>query len=320
MLSLPTIKTKIYDNSMNGNIFTQEKVTHKINFNTYYKTIKLIEADYTLEELTMSFYEIGPTYSIESFPNDLWCAEVFVEGNSKLEQALKLLNDFAKTHNCIFDFTTEKIEDKDWVSEVQKNLAPIEIDRFFISSQAKIAECPNDKTPIIIDAGRAFGVGSHQTTKGCIKAMLDIAPKQHLHNILDMGSGTGILSIIASHIWPQAKVQGYDIDEIATGVASANALINQVSNCSFITNSGYEGLNNKEQFDLVISNILAQPLINFASDLKDVTIPGSFIILSGFLLNQEDKVIQAHQNNSFSLIKKYAIEDWSIIVMQKQNS
>lgn len=297
--------------------FSQSKTTYKISFSTYYKDIEAFENLFSKDDLNISFYEID-SKTIESLPYDIWCFEVFFNQQPNIA-ILTQIKDFAEVHTLkiLSDINLEKVEDQDWVSFYQSNLKPIEIGRFFISARDHKEFCPPHKKGIFIDASRAFGTGEHHTTASCIEA-LEKLTDQYFNNILDIGSGTGILSFAAESIWPNARILGCDIEEAAVMIAQNNADFNN-SKVIFYQNSIDNILSSQFQdlkFDLVISNILADPLVELAPKIRQLTTKNAYVILSGFLESQRQKVFSAFEENGFELNGIIQKEGWVTIIIK----
>src|SRR3954471_2086985 len=126
--------------------------------------------------------------------------------------------------------TVERVEDRDWVTLSQQGLEPIRAGRFFVHTPVHRDAVPEGAFALEIDAGRAFGTGQHETTSGCLVALSRLkASGIAFSNLLDLGTGTGLLAFAALRLWPNAKAAASDIDPIAIEVAEENAAINAVS-------------------------------------------------------------------------------------------
>jgi len=209
------------------------------------------------------------------------------------------------------------IEDIDWVAESQKNFESVVTGRFFIHASWNKGDIPDDLIPIEIDPQRAFGTGSHETTKGCTLAMQELR-NHDFKNILDMGCGSGILAIIAKKLWPEAKIFAVDNDPVCIETTAENASINSVILKTMVSD-GYDSgfVKDNSKYDLIISNILAAPLIEFSPKAADSLTDGGIIILAGLLNKDADEVIKAHEDCGFILESKKDINGWTIIVMKK---
>ena len=208
------------------------------------------------------------------------------------------------------------IENQDWLKLCYENFQPIRVEQFFIHSSYAPETVPADMIGLKIDAATAFGSGEHQTTKGCLSAVHHIMSKHKMDDILDMGCGSGILGLCAALKNKEAHVLGVDIDENATQVANNNATLNAVHNFKALTSAGFNNLNLK-QYDLIIANILARPLIDMASDMYTYLKPNGYIILSGLIERQQQDVLEAYEAFGFQNINIINIDSWITITLQK---
>jgi ribosomal protein L11 methyltransferase len=137
--------------------------------------------------------------------------------------------------------------------------------------------------------------------------------------ILDMGCGSGILSLAAARLW-RGQVVAVDIDPEAVNVTRRNARINGVARHIVAgAGNGYAApvMARQAGFDVIVSNILARPLRRMAPDLARALNPGGYAVLSGLLQRQAPAVIAAHQAQGLRLVKRYPIGDWQSLVMKK---
>ncbi len=205
------------------------------------------------------------------------------------------------------------MENKNWLLECYQSFKPLSIGKYYIYGSHIDEKVPAGMIPLQIDAATAFGTGEHQTTNGCLTALneLDFVPNK----VIDVGCGSGILSMAYAKTFNK-KVDAVDIDPESVRVATENAKINGLSDlmCVWLSN-GYQDV--KDTYDLVLCNILARPLMDMASDLKAHLNEGGIAILSGFLNRQERWVLKAHTDIGFKFIKRYRVNGWSTLVIQK---
>ena len=306
-----------------NNPFSQPKITHKICFNTNYQYIELFEKFFPEDEiLGISTYEIE-SQTIEAEPDDIWAFEVFVEQEPNLPTIQKELQNYAAKNklNIISNISVKAIEDKDWIKEYQEQLEPLEIGRFFITSSLRKQSCPKDKTPIYIEASRAFGTGDHATTSLCIKAMEELENSE-LRNIFDIGTGSGILSFAAAKLWPSAQILACDIEEVSIKVAKDNQSFNN-SNIEFYQNNSTSlniPKNWDNSFDLIVSNILANPLISMKNSIKSLCHNNTKVILSGFLDYQQQEIEKHYKSIGFAIEKVFSENKWVALVLKTQTN
>lgn len=206
-----------------------------------------------------------------------------------LEQNADVVNmvaDAALELNHTFDYQEEIVDDQDWVRLTQSQFTPIEItpNLFIVPSWHDI---PNpDALGIILDPGLAFGTGSHPTTFMCLQWIADNVKPEH--EVLDYGCGSGILAITAKKVGA-IRVDGVDIDPQAIESSLYNASNNQV-----VVNFSLPNSFVAHQYDVVIANILSNPLRMLASALASYVKPSGQIILSGILANQIDEMCEIY--------------------------
>lgn len=209
----------------------------------------------------------------------------------------------------------EVLPDIDWVQHSLEGLNPVRAGRFFIhGSHDRDKVMPNDLA-IEIEAGQAFGTGHHGTTVGCLELLAEVMASEKPQNALDLGTGSGILAIGMALIAP-IRILATDIDPIAINVAKENFALNGVSDT--ITAITATGLDDNEiassaPFDLIVANILANPLIELAPQMVPAKAKNGSIVLSGILEEQHDRVVKAYQDQGAKYIKTLHHEGWVAI-------
>ena len=161
----------------------------------------------------------------------------------------------------------------------------------------------------------AFGDGNHPTTQGMMQLLNELRYERQLvcRNILDMGCGSGILSILAAQLWPDAKVLAADIQEEAVQMTQQHAMMNKVSHVIEAGRSdgcSHPKIAARAQFDLVIANMLAEPLMTHAAALVDHTKHGAVLLVSGVLDWQEAQIRQAYESLGMRAIEANQIGEW----------
>ena len=224
------------------------------------------------------------------------------------------------------EWLIEPLPEKDWLAESYKTFPPFEIGPFFIHGSHYDGDLPANKKPLQIDAATAFGSGEHGTTKGCLEAMIELKDQGHCPwNVLDMGTGSGILAIAAWKLW-KTPILAVDNSEEAVRVAAHHQELNGVSNASSamtcLLGDGFNTseVENKKPFDLIIANILAGPLIDMAPALTKVADENAHIILSGMLVEQADEVWNAYKKQGLKKQNQINHGEWSTLVLQNTAS
>jgi len=219
------------------------------------------------------------------------------------------------------------IPEEDWVTLSQSGLEPIHAGRFFVHTPYNADHVPTGMTGFLIDAGRAFGTGHHETTTGCLM-MLDRMKRGGLRfdDIADIGTGTGLLAFAARALWPAAKIVASDIDPVSIEVTAENAVVNGIplgrgrNQIELIVAAGlaHRRLKARLPYDLLIANILAGPLIELAPVLGRAVLPGGSLILAGLLDSQAEAVAQAYRRQGFYLADRIVLGDWPTLRLVKR--
>lgn len=212
-----------------------------------------------------------------------------------------------------------KLPRRNWVLESRKGLPPIEAGPFFIHGEHDRDKRPEGKIALEIDAGMAFGTGRHETTMGCLKALLRLRKAHRFKRPLDIGTGTGILAFAAWHLFGRPVLAG-DNDKDAVRVARENAMLNGLKKTVKIVRSdGYRApaIRNGGPYDLITANILANPLIALAPDLRRHLARNGRAVLSGLMNEQARSVLAAHEAVGLALDFRIRLGEWSVLVLKR---
>lgn len=207
--------------------------------------------------------------------------------------------------------------EKDWVAESERSLPALHVGPYFVFG-SHIREAPPPKSiSIKIDAGLAFGTGNHETTQGCLQALEHVFADGMPDNPIDIGTGSGILAIaIAKRC--DVNVLASDIDPVAVDVARENAGINGVGDriaCLVSEGVEDEGIRTSAPYDLVVANIVANPLIALAGGIEKILSAKGWVILSGILNGQADDVAAAYAAHSLGVKEKIALGNWTTLLL-----
>ncbi|MBK7422006.1 MAG: 50S ribosomal protein L11 methyltransferase [Propionivibrio sp.] len=183
-------------------------------------------------------------------------------------------------------FTQEDVAEQNWVQLTQSQFDPIRVSgRLWIVPSWHQAPDP-EAIILVLDPGMAFGTGSHPTTRLCLE-WLERSVTPGL-SVLDYGCGSGILAIAAAKLGA-ADVLGVDIDLQAVSAATSNAERNNVSACFVDSAQEIKG-----QFDIVVANILSNPLRALAPAICSHVRPGGKLALSGILAEQSEELLATY--------------------------
>ncbi|QAY77647.1 50S ribosomal protein L11 methyltransferase [Sphingosinicella sp. BN140058] len=258
---------------------------------------------------------------------DVWRLDAYFAGPPSAEMLamLKSLAPSAAGQEPL----VEQVEERDWVTLSQQGLEPIRAGRFFVHTPAHRDSVPADSIAFEIDAGRAFGTGQHETTSGCLVALSKLKDQGiSVSNLIDLGTGTGLLAFAAMRLWPAARAAASDIDPVSIEVTEENAGINAVrlgrirGQLELAVAAGLEHprLRQRAPYDLIIANILAGPLIELAPSVSKALEAGGRLILAGLLDSQADAVAAAYRRHG--LMQSFRVEhgEWPTLVMRKRRS
>jgi ribosomal protein L11 methyltransferase len=241
-----------------------------------------------------------------------WRLDAYVEDEpdaAMLDAIRALVPSAAGTDPVVTPLTAQ-----DWVTLSQQGLEPIREGRFVVHTSAHPVDPPAGGRAFLIDAGQAFGTGHHATTSGCL-AMLDGLADREFTNVIDVGTGTGLLAFAAAHLWPGARVTATDIDPAAVEVTRENASRNGVAMPTLIVADGAldAAITAGAPYDLVIANILAGPLVSMAPELAAIAAPHAMIVLAGLLETQRGEVVAAFEGCGARLEAVDRRGDWTIL-------
>ena len=219
----------------------------------------------------------------------------------------------------------EQLGDHDWLTLSQQSVEPIDAGPFYVHTPDFP---PRDEAiNFAIPAAQAFGTGHHPTTAGCLETLAAMkASGMVVHDLADIGTGTGLLAFAGLALWPYARATGSDIDPVCGPVVEDNARLNAVplgperGEMTMVIAGGMRDplLELRGPYDLLIANILAGPLVELAPDFAQAVKPGGSVLLAGLLTTQEPQVRRAYRRAGFRIAARLERGDWSILWLRKR--
>jgi len=255
--------------------------------------------------LAVSRFEDGPVN---------WRVEAYFEDAGARAAIDPLLTGVALSGPLVF----ERVPPTNWVRHVEALLSPVAAGRFLIYGPHDRDKAVGHPLAIEIEAGEAFGTAHHGSTEGCLFAIGHVVPGLAPKDVLDLGTGTGVLAIAVAKLQPEARILATDIDPRSVEIAAENAGKNGVGlNIEALLATGLEHpqLSGPQQFDLVIANILAGPLIDLAPGIARALRPRGRIILSGLLDKQAAEVLHAYRRAGADEINRVTRGEWVTLVL-----
>ena len=208
------------------------------------------------------------------------------------------------------------VEERDWTEEWKKSYRSFPIaDSFFVIPSWEDCSCPDDRLPIRIDPGQAFGTGTHETTQLTMEALERwIEPTQV---VLDLGTGSGILAV-ASRLLGAERVFACDIDPVATHVANANIARN--SGRDVFTFCGSLDAVGGDCIHLLLGNLTADVIMTLFPEFERVLRPHGLAILSGILREQREDVRETVARHRFNVFEEITQGEWLAMIVEKHGS
>lgn len=218
--------------------------------------------------------------------------------------------------------TVEDTEDTEWLYNWKTYFKPFRLEENIIIKPTweKLEDKKPEDIVIELDPGIAFGTGSHDTTKLCVRQL-----KKYMKagfEVLDVGCGTGILGMIALRLAAGA-VLGLDIDPLAVRVSRENRAQNKISEAAFVIRQGNLLEDAKlaaslhGQFDIVTANILAEVIVPLCGVASPMLRENGIFITSGIIRAKEDEVRQALIKNNFKIVSTDYMGDWVSFAAEK---
>lgn len=285
---------------------------------------RLLEA--CLEMVSDERGAFAPTISyFEQRDNPFWRVEVFFPEAPEDDFVAAVI---ARASLEDWSYTLDPVEDRDWVSESQKLLAPVEAGRFFVFGSHDADKSKPDKINLQIDAGQAFGTGKHETTAACLEVLDALANEISPTSMLDLGTGSGVLALAGQKVWPEMRIIASDIDPIAIDVTQDNIRINHGTaraietsdaGIALITVAGLDApaFGGEKPFNLITANILAGPLVVLAGDITGALAAGGTLVLSGLLVTHEKEVLEPYLDRGLVSLGRVEKGEWLALTLRK---
>lgn len=262
-----------------------------------------------------AFEENASTASWAATP---WMVEVYF-GHAPDEDNVRALVACAVGDDLAKNVTFGRVEKKDWVASSLEGLSAVRAGRFLVHGAHDRARGKANDIAMEIEAALAFGTGHHGTTRGCLLFIDEILKRRRPQNVLDIGSGTGVLAL-ATALALHRPVAAGDIDPDAVAAARKNAILNGAGpwlRPVVARGAAHPSLDKKRRYDLILANILAKPLRLLARSAAPLAAPGADIVLSGLLARDVPGVLTAWRAQGFALANRRDIDGWATLLLRR---
>lgn len=228
-----------------------------------------------------------------------------IEIRRVLLDALRIYN---LAPESLIDLKVSEVADRDWLAEWKKDWRPVEVGSFIVAPPWSEIASASNRIVVRIEPGMAFGTGTHETTRLCLKAI-----EKHFRggSLLDVGTGTGILAIAASRMFPDARVEACDTDADAVEIARENARLNGIAGQIDFRVGSID--DQTASADLVCANLTAAVIADLLPLMLGATC--GRLILSGILDSQVDLVTARLLELGASILELEKDGEWCALVI-----
>lgn len=240
-----------------------------------------------------------------------------VEVRPALDRRVELLAYFAEAPATALlasalpdaEISPAPVPEVDWVARFREGFRPFRVGRFEVVPRWEAAAPSADR--LIVDPGRAFGTGTHETTKLCLGSLEALAARRPLGRTLDLGAGTALLAIAARRLGASLVVAS-DIDPEATAASRHHAALNG-ERLQVVRADGASGFR-AAAFDLVLANLMALLLVDRAASIQSLVARGGALVLSGLLLDDVPPVREAFAASGSP--RERRLGEWAALVFE----
>ncbi len=272
-----------------------------------------IESPDSLDYADKEFMDsLGTEVTVKAYFNEAMTPE---ELSVLIREKLEFISRFLEVGKGYTGY--KAVDDQDWATAWKKHYKPFHIsDSVVIKPSWEEYEKKPGEIIIELDPGMAFGTGTHETTRLCSQLLEKYV--RDGDRVIDVGCGTGILSIISVKLGA-AHVKAIDIDEVAARVSLENCAINGVSDKISVSRGVLADLD-PQKADIVVANIIADVVIGLSGLMPQYLKQGGILLTSGIIRERKDDVLKAYTAMGFELISVDEMGEWVAIVFRCPDS
>jgi ribosomal protein L11 methyltransferase len=216
----------------------------------------------------------------------------------------------------------EPLAPTDWVRKSLAGLRPVLAGRFIVHGSHDRTGIPGNRIAIEIEASLAFGTGHHASTQGCLLAIDLLSKRLRGGRTLDVGTGSGVLAIAAAKAL-RCRALANDIDARSVAIARENARLNGVARLVTVMHAAdvsARPFRAGAPYQLIVANILLQPLRDMATALAQLAAPNAHIVLSGLLATQAAAALASYRARGLVLLRRITLGGWATLVLQRKRA
>ena len=272
-----------------------------------------IESPNSLDYADQEFMDsLGTEVTVKAYFNESMTPD---ELSELINEKVKFISKFLEVGKGYVGY--KMVDDEDWSTAWKKYYKPFHIsESVVIKPSWEEYEKQSGEIVIELDPGMAFGTGTHETTRLCSQLL-----EKHVRpgdKVIDVGCGTGILSIIAVKLGA-AHAEAVDIDEVAVRVSRENCVINAVNDMISVSKGVLSDLE-PQKADIMVANIIADVVIGISELVPNYLKRGGILLTSGIIKERKEDVIKAYTALGFQLINVEEMGEWVAIVFKCQDS
>ncbi len=251
--------------------------------------------------------------SILSADRDHGAVSVFVPEEKELSTYTEFIRDRLSCEAIPFELTLDGVREEDWADSWKTHYRPQRIGNVTVVPSWEEYEAEADECVIRLDPGMAFGTGTHETTRLVIRLLQRVQLRDKC--VLDVGCGSGILSIVASMLGAKS-VRAYDIDPVAVRVAEENVLACGLDNIEVGISDLLSGVKRIDGgYGVCCANIVAEIIIRMLPDIHTYITKDAPLLLSGIVISKEEEVLRCAASCGFKLLDREPDNDWVALVL-----